>query len=516
MKLSTFATAMGCLLSFSSLTASAAPIVVDAGQTHTLQADLVLNGDDVLEIKGTADKPCVLAGNAHVIRSGAKWTGSIRITHCTIQKLGATGTPGIDLKQSGNGSIVIEHCALDACSTIQIQNDDSSATRFRNNNILETSTVAMSKDIANAAHCFIARGNSRQPKVFQGNFVPRGKIIFNAPNWLIGGDTDADGNILIGLRIGVVADGEGSVVRGNYFHLLMPITKEYPYWSQISVFTTGPKVIGEHNVIRDGEWIVRFVEGEFRYNLISDINDHDMMQNGSNGRIHHNLFVAGTSPHRQGTMSACIMVIYPPKTPGEGIEVFNNVFDGGNRLDVPGIEVAPKAFVKSVRNNVFFNFAHSEKYFKLPQATIRPIWNDEHTGADKPARLGYADYNLFFNPAAKSKRNYLLSVGGKAERKEAGFGLNDIPRGGQIDEQAEPRFKGPLPKSFPFTDDDIKSRKVTISKVLALYRDAYTPGEGSPLIGGGDPADGEGTNIGAIGSVKPSALDRFGKFGSKE
>src|SRR5204863_3771248 len=181
-------------------------------------------------------------------------------------------------------------------------------------------------------------------------------------------DTDADSNIFIGYRIGINADGEGTVVRGNYFHLLMPKTPEYPYWSQVSVFTTGRHVLAEYNVIRDGEWIVRFVEGEFRYNLISDIVDHDLMQNGSAGRIHHNLFLAGTSDHRQGAMSACIAVIYPPKTPGEGIEIFNNVFDGGGRLNVPAIEVAPKAFVKSVRNNVFYNFAHGEKYFKRPQA----------------------------------------------------------------------------------------------------------------------------------------------------
>ena len=46
---------------------------------------------------------------------------------------------------------------------------------------------------------------------------------------------------------------------------------------------------------------------------------------------------------------------------------------------------------------------------------------------------------------------------------------------------------------FAFADDDIKSGKVTVSKILAFYRDAYTPAPGSPLIDAGDPADGEGT-----------------------
>jgi hypothetical protein len=282
-----------------------------------------------------------------------------------------------------------------------------------------------------------------------------------------------------------------------------------------NAFTTGKDVVGEHNIIRDGEWIVRFVEGEFRYNLISDIVDHDLMQNGSNGRIHHNLFLAGTSDHRQGSMSACIAVIYPPRKAGEGIEIFNNVFDGGGRLDVPAIEVAPTAFVKSVRNNVFCNFAHTGKYFKRPQAMIRMSWNDE-PAEEKPARLGYADFNLFSSPGARVRRNYLLSVSGKRERQDDGFGKNDIPRGGQIDDQGDPRFAGPIPKAFPFADDDIKARKVGVARMLATYRQAYTPAPGSPLIGAGDPADGAGANIGAIGSARPSDLDRFGRFGAKE
>jgi hypothetical protein len=505
--------------------ARAAPLIVEAGQTYTLHEDVILSADDVLEVRGTPEKPCVLVGNRHRIRSGGKWTGSLKITHCTIRDLGGLprraaddrvqgpGEAAFDLKVTGKGSVVIEHCTLDACSALHLQTDEASTASFRHNRVLENAAIAISKDIGNSGDCFTATGTSREKKWFQGNFIPRGKVVLRGANWLVGGDRDADSNLFIGHRIGIVADGAGTVVRGNYFHLLMPITREYPYWSQISVFTTGPEVTGEHNVIRDGEWIVRFVEGEFRYNVVTDIVDHNLMQNGSNGRVHHNLFLAGTSAHRVGSMGACLAVIYAPKKPGEGIEVFNNVFDGGGRLDVPGIEVAPQAFVKSVRNNVFFNFAHKDRYYKRPQAMIRTIWNDE-SAEEKPARLGYADYNLFFNPGVKAPRNYLLSVSGKTERKDAGFGRNDVPRGGKIDDQADPRFKGPIPRAFPFADDDIKARKVGISKMLAFYREAYTPAADSPLIGAGDPADGEATNIGAVGSSKRSGEDRFGRFGA--
>jgi hypothetical protein len=506
--------------------ASAATHIIEAGQTYTLTEDLVLTGHDVLEVRGTAEKRCTLVGNEQRIRSADKWTGTVKITHCTLQKFGAAPRlsddgqriaaefHALDLKVAGTGSIVIEHCTFEECSSVQVQNDDDSTTLFRHNIVRDNSRVATDKDIAKSAHCFVARGTSKQRKRFQGNFIPRGKIVFQAPNWLVGGDTDAESNLLIGLRIGILAEGDGTEVRGNYLHLRMPITKQYPYWSQISTFTTAKGALGEHNVIRDGEWIVRFVEGEFRYNLIMDIIDHDLMQNGSAGRVHHNLFLAGDSDSRQGSMSACIAVIYPPKEMGEGIEIFNNVFDGGGKLDVPAIEVAPKAFVKSVRNNVFYNFAHSEKYYKKPQAMLRAAWNDD--GAEeRPARLGYADYNLFFSPSTRVRRNYRLSVAGKVERQDVGFGRNDVPPGGKVDDQVDPKFQGPISKRFPFADEDIQSRKVTVSQILTLYREVYSPAKGSPLIGAGDPADGEGVNIGAIGSAKPSPLDRFGRFGAR-
>jgi hypothetical protein len=519
-----FALPLACLCLLPSLAWPAAH-VVESGETRTLKEDLVLKGDDSLEIRGTAEKRCTVVGDGHVIRTEGKWTGSVKITHCSLQKLGAPPKftddnsrvarefPALDLKASGKGRIVIEHSSFEESSSIHVQTDDESSAVFRGNTIPENAIVGIDKDIAKSCDSFVGRGNSRAPKFFQANLVTRGKIHFTAPNWLVGGDTDADSNLLIGLRIGIYAQGEGIVVRGNYLHLRMPINKQYPYWSQVSTFTTAKGALGEHNVIRDGEWIVRLVEGEFRYNLITDIIDHDLMQNGSAGRIHHNLFTAGKSDSRMGSMSGCIAVIYPPAKPGDGIEIFNNVFDGGGWLNVPAIEVSSKAFVKSCRNNVFYNFAHTTDYYKRPQGMIRVAWNDEAAEA-KPARLGYADYNAFFSPDAKAKRNYLLSVAGKTERKDKGFGLNDLPRGGKLDEQVDPKFAGPIPKAFPFSDEDIRARKVTVSKILTHYRAAYAPAEGSPLIGAGDPGDGEGAIIGAIGGVKES--DRFGRFGASK
>ena len=51
-----------------------------------------------------------------------------------------------------------------------------------------------------------------------------------------------------------------------------------------------------------------------------------------------------------------------------------------------------------------------------------------------------------------------------------------------------------------------------MAKILARYRAAYSPAKGSPLIGAGDPADGDGSFIGAVGAGKDPPNDRFGKW----
>src|SRR6516165_5354618 len=111
---------------------------------------------------------------------------------------------------------------------------------------------------------------------------------------------------------------------------------------------------------------------------------------------------------------------------------------------VPVIEVGPDGFLSSLRNNVFYN--HPTK-FANGTATVRPGFAEMKT-TPAPARPGYADYNLFFNP-------------------DAAFGKHDAPANGATDAQVEPKFAGPIPKKFPFSDDDLKAGKVTVSKVLA-------------------------------------------------
>ena len=62
-----------------------------------------------------------------------------------------------------------------------------------------------------------------------------------------------------------------------------------------------------------------------------------------------------------------------------------------------------------------------------------------------------------------------------------------------------------------FSDDDFRSGRATVSRTLAILRAAYTPLPGSPVLGGGDPRDGDGNFIGAIGDGT-LADDQFGRF----
>src|SRR5262249_23858788 len=88
----------------------------------------------------------------------------------------------------------------------------------------------------------------------------------------------------------------------------------------------------------------------------------------------------------------------------------------------------------------------------------------------------------------------------------------DAKVGGPVNEQQDPQLADPnhVPRAFAFADDDVVKRRVTTCQILAYYRQVYTPGPGSKLIDGGDPQDGRGNGIGAVGAGTPNAGDKFG------
>jgi hypothetical protein len=503
---------VGCQCLLPAGDAAAGSRTLKPGEIVGISEDLVLTGDDVLEVGGTAEKHCRLDGNCQQIKTTADWRGHIKISYCECRGLGSAKTPALDLTANGEGDkIVIENSEFHACGAVHLTNNDSSATVFRNNTIHTNSMVPVTNLPSESPPGFCARGRSPAAKVFQGNRIGKSVVLFeNTRNWLIGGDKDEDANIFIGMRASLSLHGSSDMlVRGNYIHTEIPSFR----WSQVhalAISSPGAGLVVEHNIIRHGQWVVRGLAGEFRYNLVLDADAHNFIVGPTAGtHIHHNIFARYCTV--DPNLNSSIAVIYK----GDDIEIYNNTFDGGGKdlariWHVPAIEVGPNGFLSSLRNNVFYN--HPTK-FANGTATVRPGFA-EKKATPAPARLGYADYNLFFNPDAAEKVNYALSVAGKTLRTDAGFGKHDVPANGAADAQVEPKFAGPIPKKFPFTDDDLKAGKVTVSKVLAHYRDAYAPAESSPLLNAGDPADGKGSYIGAVGGGEKTPSDYFGRPGA--
>jgi len=82
---------------------------------------------------------------------------------------------------------------------------------------------------------------------------------------------------------------EDVLVKGNYIHTEIPSSR----WSQVHTLAVNncKKLVTEHNVIRHGQWVVRGLSGEFRYNLVLDADAHNFIIGPAAGtHIHHNIF----------------------------------------------------------------------------------------------------------------------------------------------------------------------------------------------------------------------------------
>ena len=488
-----------------------------ARPTEELTADVVLTGDDTFE---RGDQPCVIEGHGHSIRSVEPWHGHLWLHDCRLVNVGRETQPSLDLVMNEGAWTKVERCTFDSSGRVRVNNAADSTTIFAENTLLGNALLAEPPLRDDALPIFTAEGwDGTGSKVFRGNKLFKGFVLFGkTAHWLIGGDTAADSNIIVGRRAGIDLWGSDFVVRGNYVHDIYVTSPDQPLGNQESalgvVYETTPDVLIEHNVLRKGHWVVRGVTGEFRYNAVLDPGSSGWLQQPfENTKVHHNLFLTyAYSGEEQGLASGSthiesgLSLVNFRKT---GIEVFNNTFDGGGLqryFTGPALDVDADSFLDSLRNNVFMRFRF--EVADDSQAAVRPPLTEGIV--PMPARVGYADYNLFYAPDVPRPRNYALGVKGLTPRVDAGFGLNDAHALGPLDEQVDPQFRQEPPLSLPFSEGDVVSGKLSVWQVLAQLRELYTPAAQSPLVDAGDPADGDGTDIGAIGAGVPQADDRFG------
>ena len=81
-----------------------------------------------------------------------------------------------------------------------------------------------------------------------------------------------------------------------------------------------------------------------------------------------------------------------------------------------------------------------------------------------------------------------------------------------VNAQVPPKFADRVPRTFPFADEDLIAGTKTACQVLAFYRQIYTPAADSPLLDAGDPQEGAGNDIGAVGAGTANELDKFGRM----
>jgi hypothetical protein len=500
---------IGLLAAWSgSSTARADGFTLKAGQTAQLSGDVQLAGADVFEALGTAAAPCTLLGGGHGIRTAEGWTGRIVIRHCTVRGLGTAAAPALEARAAGEARVTVEDTTFDASGAIVVETAGRSTVTFRRNTILESSVVPTPIALGNSRPAFSTRGSSPAAKTFQGNRIYRSWAAFEATaNWLIGGDTPAESNIIIGNRAGIIIERSRLMtVRGNYVRGAGP----FEGWNQVFVFqATGEDMLVEHNIFRHGNWLVRgFTGGEFRYNLLGDSFDRPWMILTSDGEasVHHNVFIRNrVRPEVDG-----LWVLYPAKAPST--RVYNNTFHGGGGCGIRmggAVNVNEGSVLASLHSNAFVSFdSDIGPETALVRGRVGPSGFEPRRLA--PPRLGYADYNLFHNPNALVRDNYALTVAGKTERRDPGFARFDAYPGGPVDEQVDPGFAGPIPVSFPYNDDDLRSGATTVCQILRYYRRIFTPARGSPLVDRGAPSEGAGADIGAVGAGTPHPDDRFG------
>ena len=488
--------------------ARAADTIVGPGQELSLSADLVLSGADALAAgDAAASARCKIHGNGFSIYSDDTWTGSLSIRNCDIDGLGFDGMPIMDMDKAaidvaGGSAFTVTGSMFSQSSVIAVVVEGDGSVLFKDNTIKADSIVRAPVLLGDSQPAFFGQGFSTGTKAIQGNRILKSYIhLQSTSDWLIGG-SGPEGNVLAGLRAGIHLESTSNImVRGNYSHTQIGADG----WNQVKNFTAnGDSNIAEHNVFRGFNWLTELNGSvELRYNLLFEAVERGWVYANATAvaSVHHDVLVAVKDGLWQPA-GAFVTYAGSDATMPPGVEVFNNTLDAGGVCN-PGIggAVVLGAGMASLRSNVFTGVrkgAHSGT------ALVRSDGPDEDP---PPALLGYADYNLFFDPDASVKANYAVGVAGKTERQDPGFAYNDIPVGGAPDAQMDPKFTGPLPRLFPFSDDDLVTGTATMCQVLAYYRKTYMPGAGSPLIDAGDPHEGAGNDIGAIGAGANNALD---------
>lgn len=388
------------------------------------------------------------------------------------------------------GDVIISDSIFEGTGALELAIDGTGAVAIVNNEFRANNFVKFVPSKPDASPVIDLSGRNVSAKVFQGNRIGSGIVRFDGmSNWLIGGETDAKSNILMGPRcVLALVNCHNVHVMGNYLHHNYRGT-----WSQgFNLYgERSDHILAEHNVIYQSSWPLQSFGGEFRYNLMVDSGHNWVRTLMSGTQFHHNVLVHTGDPY--GTGIGAGVWLYGKS---RDVAIYNNTFDGGapvaRDFDAPIISVSMGCGLSTLRNNVFTGV---KAINGLANNAIVARGGKEK---DNEPRIAYADYNCFFNPAAPTAAAYDAGI---VEKRDAG--AHDV--------MADPKFAQGRLIPYSVNEEEVWNRRYGVSQVLAMYRQRYSPAAGSKLIGGGDPADGKGAFIGAIGPGEDMKSDLFGR-----
>jgi hypothetical protein len=423
-------------------------------------------------------------GNGHRVTSAPGFSGKVTIKDSLVTGLAAFDNQiGMDVTTSG--AVDITGSTFEATAPVRLTVNGSAPISLTNNEFRSTNYVTYVSNDPNRSPMLELQGNTTGAKTMQGNNLGAGIVrITGMANWQIGGLRDSESNVFVGPRVVLELLGSPNAkIQGNYLH--------HDYYGGFSQgfnlkMDGGSNALAEHNIIRDSSWPVQQFGGELRYNLLINSGHNFVRSLQSNAKVHHNVFAHQQAP--ESGYDGAVM-LYGSE---QNVVFDNNTIDAGGpatRFDAPALSIGPNARVASVRNNLFTSFSN------LAWSNHSLVaGSDGETSAN--ARVATADYNGFFSPSSDANRYMPGIVSGNA-------GAHDV--------MADPKLAGDVPQvPARIPEGQLWSRTYGVSKLLRYYRSLYQPADGSPLIDAGDPADGAGNDIGAVGAGAANAADKFG------
>ena len=222
-----------------------------------------------------------------------------------------------------SGNVDIQDSIFEATGALHLAISGRGNVMIRNNEFRASNFIKFVPNNPEASPVIQISGQGGKQRLFQGNRVAAGIVRFeDASGWLIGGERDAQSNILIGPRcVLCLVNCRDMHVIGNYIHHDYRGT-----WSQGYNFCceNSAGILAEHNVLRASSWPLQSFGGEFRYNLMVD-SGHNWVRTLTSGtQFHHNLLVHTGDPYGTGINSG--VWLYNNR---KDVAIYNNTFDGG-------------------------------------------------------------------------------------------------------------------------------------------------------------------------------------------